>query len=125
VVWAARKNKIEKLPRASIVTGFALAFVMAVVAGVLQLMAYTGLNFSWHDHAYGSIFYVTAGFQIIMLFTALVMSSFALFRLGLNVEGDEVEWVRATSRNAAITWYTNTVMWVLVFFTLYLSPGLL
>lgn len=123
--WAARKNRVANLPRSNVMAGLTLAFVMAVAAGVLQLVAYGGLNFSWHDHAYGSIFYLLAGFQITMLFTALVMSSFALFRLGLNSEGDEVEWVRATARNAALTWYTTTVMWLLVFFTLYLSPGLL
>ncbi len=123
IAYAVRKNTLTVLPRKNLVTAFAVSFILAVTAGVLQTIAFLGLNFSWQDHAYGSIFFVLAGFQLVMLFTTLVMTSFALYRLGLNTKDDEVEWVRATSRNATIIWYVNSVMWLLVFLTLYLSPG--
>jgi cytochrome c oxidase subunit I+III len=125
VAGGSRGRKDKSLPRPSRVTGFGIAFLLAVVATVLQVIAYASLEFSWRDHAFGSIFFLLAGFQLFMILTTLVMSSVAMFRLGLNREADEIEWVRVTAKNAALTWYVTTVMYVIVFFTLYLSPGML
>lgn len=118
------RRALADLARGRLLTGLGTGFVLALAAGSLQLWAYLGLDFSWTEHAYGSIFYLLAGFQLFMLLTGMVMASVAQYRLGLNHEPHELERVRVTAGNALITWGVMTAIWLATFFLLYLSPGL-
>jgi cytochrome c oxidase subunit I+III len=122
VIWGSWSNG---LVRSRSTPGLMLGFITALVAGGLQMYAYTHLDFSWSEHAYGSIFYLLAAFQLFMLFVSLVMTSIAITRLSTNDHEDEVEWVKVTAKNAALTHYLMTGIWLAIFFTLYLSSRLL
>lgn len=123
VAWTHRQT--DTLPRGRMTAGYAVAFALGVTAGVLQVLAYLRLDFGWGDHAFGSIFYLTAAFQLFMLLSALVMNSSAQYRLGLSLRRDHRKQVQVTAGNAAVTWYVMVGTWLLTAFTLYLSPALL
>jgi cytochrome c oxidase subunit I+III len=123
IAWTHHQNDL--LPRGRMVTGYAVAFILGATAGVLQVLAYLNLDFGWGDHAFGSIFYLMAAFQLFMLLSALVMNSLAQYRLGFSLEPGHRRQVQVTAGNAAITWYVAVSTWLLITFTLYLSPALL
>jgi heme/copper-type cytochrome/quinol oxidase subunit 3 len=122
VIWG---NWGSQLLRNRTTPGLTLTFILSMLAGALQLYAYTQVGFSWSEHAYGSIFYLLAAFQLFRLFTSLVMISIAIARLTLNHRQDEVEWIKVTAKNAALTHYVMTGIYLSIAFTLYMSARLL
>ena len=128
--WAHRligrvQGRAQDMARGRILAGLALGFLPAVAAGVLQVWALGRLEFGAAGHAYGSIVWVLAVYALGMLLTAMVMSTLAQVQLVRNQDPDEVERVRVRAGNAAITWYVTLGAWLAVYFTIYLSPGLL
>lgn len=125
--WAHRigatVRDAARMPRSRMVARLMATMVLGLAAGVAQAWAYAGLVFGATEHAYGSMVYLLAGFQALMLVTGLTMSTIAQVRLLRNVDPDEVERVRVGAGNAAITWYVTVALWIGVFVTLYLSPG--
>lgn len=123
VAWTQRYSMAGG--RTKLIRHLAIASVLDFVAGGLQIWAYSQLSFSWTSHAYGSIFYLLAAFQLFMLITALVMASIALFRLNFNHDPAEQERVQVTVENARRSNYVMLACWLAIFFTLYLSPHLM
>ncbi len=125
--WAHRANAAvsdaAQVPRGRVLAGLMVAMVLGLAAIVVQLWAYAGLGFGATGHAYGSVFYLLAAFQVFVLVTGLTMNVIAQVRLLLNVDPDEVARVRVSSGNAALTWYVAVALALGVFVTLYLSSG--
>ena len=95
------------------------AGVLTLVAGGLQLYDLTTLDFSAQDHAYGSIFYLVAGFLLALALVGLVIDGV--------VAGAAIRKEFTRRRYAAVTNATRYsialfVMWVAGTATLYLVP---
>ena len=97
------------------------AGVLTLVAGGLQLYDLTTLDFSAQDHAYGSIFYLVAGFLLALALVGLVIDGVVV---GAAVRGEFTPRRYAAVTNATRYWIALFVMWVIGTATLYLVPRL-
>ena len=106
---------------ATLCNGLVGAGVLTVVAGALQVYDLTTLEFRAQDHAYGSIFYLLAGFLLALALIGLVILSVVL--------GGVAKGHFSPRRHAAVTntgryWSAFTAMWLIGSATLYLVPRL-
>ena len=106
---------------ATLRNGLVGAGVLTVVAGALLIYDLTTLDFRAQDHAYGSIFYLLAGFLLALALIGLVILSVVL--------GGVVKGHFSPRRHAAVTntgryWSAFTAMWLIGSATLYLVPRL-
>ncbi len=102
--------------------GLAASFLLSAVFLGIQIYEWNQLGFRWQDHAYGSIFYTTAGTISLMVVSALVMTAVieAQARLGyFNARR------YLAIENVAMFTYFTAAAWVLVAAVLYLSPRLI
>jgi cytochrome c oxidase subunit I+III len=97
--------------------------VLALAGGgaVVQLLDIAGLGFGWTDHAYGSIFFLLAGFVVMVTVAALIVVALTLY---WAVRGQYTTRRHANVANVARFWAAMVVMWVVGFGTLYLGPHL-
>ena len=93
--------------------------MLTLVAGGLQLYDLTTLDFSAQDHAYGSIFYLVAGFLLALALVGLVIDGVVV---GAAVRGEFTPRRHAAVTNATRYWIALFVMWVIGTATLYLVP---
>ncbi len=106
---------------ATLRNGLVGAGVLTVVAGALLIYDLTTLDFRAQDHAYGSIFYLLAGFLLALALIGLVILSVVL--------GGVAKGHFSPRRHAAVTntgryWSAFTAMWLIGSATLYLVPRL-
>lgn len=99
--------------------GLALTFVLGAVGLGLLIYAFSGLSFNWQTHAYGSIFYMLGGYALLIITSGLLMN---LFTQVWSWLGRYSAKRHVAVANTARFWYGTLVLWLVVFFTLYLSP---
>jgi cytochrome c oxidase subunit I+III len=95
------------------------AGVLTVVAGAVQIYDLTTLEFSAQDHAYGSIFFLLAGFLLMLALIGLVILGVVL---GAAMKGQFTARRHAAVTNTGRFWSAFTAMWVIGAATLYLVP---
>ena len=106
---------------ATLRNGLVGAGVLTVVAGALLIYDLTTLDFRAQDHAYGSIFYLLAGFLLALALIGLVILSVVL---GGVAKGQFSPRRHAAVTNTARYWSAFTAMWLIGSATLYLVPRL-
>lgn len=76
-------------------------------------------EFTWADHAYGSLYWTILNFHGAHVLVGILIWLFVLVRLGRGAYGPREQTQFST---AAIYWHFVDVVWVVVFPTLYLAP---
>jgi cytochrome c oxidase subunit I+III len=121
---AAVRAALRRL-RAADQRGFiaAVAAALALAGGgvVVQILDLAGLGFGWTDHAYGSIFFLLAGFVVLVAVAALIVVALTLY---WGIGGHYTARRHANVANITRFWAAMVVMWVVGFATLYLGPRL-
>jgi cytochrome c oxidase subunit I+III len=79
------------------------------------------LGFGWTDHAYGSIFFLLAGFVVMVAAAALIVVALTLY---WAIGGRYTARRHANVANITRFWAAMVVIWVVGFATLYLGPQL-
>jgi cytochrome c oxidase subunit I+III len=79
------------------------------------------LGFGWTDHAYGSIFFLLAGFVVMVAAAALIVVALTLY---WAIGGHYTARRHANVANITRFWAAMVVIWVVGFATLYLGPQL-
>lgn len=79
-------------------------------------------EFTWSDHAYGSLYYTILNIHGAHVAVGILIWLFVLVRLGRGAYGPREQTQFST---AAVYWHFVDLVWVFVFPTLYLLPNLL
>jgi heme/copper-type cytochrome/quinol oxidase subunit 3 len=101
--------------------GLAVGFVLGVIFVGIQVMEWRSKSFSFNSDAYGSLFFTVTGFHMAHVIAGL------LILLPLTVWSAMGYFGRVRSAPisiGAIYWHFVDVVWLVVFFTLYLTPYL-
>lgn len=93
----------------------AVAFMVGHVQEFMELPA----EYTWSDHAYGSLVYTILNFHGAHVLVGIAIWLFILVRLGRGAYGPEDETQYST---AAIYWHFVDAVWLFVFPTIYLFP---
>lgn len=92
------------------------------LAGHIHEFTVLPAEFTWSDHAYGSLYYTILNFHGAHVAAGILIWLFVLIRLGRGAYGPNDETQFST---AAIYWHFVDAVWVFVFSTIYLFPNLL
>lgn len=98
-----------------------LALAGFFLAGHVHEFMILPAEFTWADHAYGSLYYTILNFHGAHVAVGIIMWLFVLVRLGRGAYGPKDETQFST---AAIYWHFVDAVWVFVFFTIYVFPSL-
>lgn len=97
----------------------ALSFLLGVTFTGVQAASFLGLDFGARDHAYGSAFYTTTVFVMVLLLGGLYVGAIVQARAWKgHFNGPR----HVAITNLALYWYSVTAMWLIVFVSLYLLP---
>lgn len=102
--------------------GLAITILLGATAVGLQIFEFTGLEFRWDTHAYGSLFYVIGICTLGLLAGGVLLNATVLFWAW---RGRFTAQRHVMAENAALYWYSALAAWLVVFATLYLSPYLM
>jgi cytochrome c oxidase subunit I+III len=117
----AALRRLRAADQRGFIAALAVAFGLAGGGAVVQLLDIGGLGFGWTDHAYGSIFFLLAGFVVMVAVAALIVVALTLY---WAVRGQYTARRHANVANVARFWAAMVVIWVVGFGTLYLGPHL-
>jgi cytochrome c oxidase subunit I+III len=120
-VVRAALRRVRAADQRGFIAALAVAFALAGGGVVVQLLDIAGLGFGWTDHAYGSIFFLLAGFVVMVAVAALIVVALTLY---WAVRGQYTARRHANVANVARFWAAMVAMWVIGFGTLYLGPRL-
>ncbi len=115
--WAAGSIHRGEVGRLRI--GLLVAFLLGVVFLGIQVYGYTQINFLPQDHAYGSLFWGITGLHAMHVLAALIMNAYVQVRAALGHFGSERS---QAVENVTLYWHFVTVVEILVFASLFLSP---
>jgi cytochrome c oxidase subunit III len=99
----------------------ALAMLFGLVFLTLKVVEYSGYDYNWATHAYGSITWTMTGFH-----SAHVIS---VFLKGMVVLAMALRGMFTPERHVAVEinglyWHFVVVIWLPLYFTMYISPWL-
>lgn len=119
-VWLAERA-FEGRRRPSAAVWLAVTIVLAGVflAGHVEELFVLVEEFTWRDHAYGSIYYTIVNFHAAHLLAGLLLLGFVTVRLG---RGAYAEGEVTQLRTASLYWHFVDVIWAVVYTSLYLAP---
>jgi cytochrome c oxidase subunit I+III len=120
-VVRAALGRLRAADQRGFIAALAVAFALAGGGAVVQLLDIAGLGFGWTDHAYGSIFFLLAGFVVMVAAAALIVVALTLY---WAVRGQYTARRHANVANVTRFWAAMVIMWVVGFGTLYLGPHL-
>jgi cytochrome c oxidase subunit I+III len=120
-VVRAALRRLRAADQRGFIAALAVAFALAGGGVVVQLLDIAGLGFGWTDHAYGSMFFLLAGFVVMVAVAALIVVALTLY---WTVRGQYTARRHANVANVARFWAAMVAMWVIGFGTLYLGPHL-
>ena len=101
------------------IRGLVGALLLAGAGVVLQIQDLAAMDFGWTQHAYGSIFFLLAGFVLVVTMGTMVMGAMALV---WALQGLYTSRRHATVANIARFWTAMATMWVIGIGTLYVGP---
>ena len=117
----AALRRLRAADQRGFIAAVAAALALAGGGAVVQLLDLAGLGFGWNDHAYGSIFFLLAGFVVLVAVAALIVVALTLY---WAMEGHYTARRHASVANVARFWAAMVVIWLAGFATLYLGPML-
>lgn len=117
--WAGRG--IRQGNRRVLALGVSASVVLACIALVLRGIEFARFDFSWRDHAYGSIVWTIAGFHFVHVVSAVAGSGVIalLAWRGYFTPQRQIAVVVDT-----MYWYFVCFAWIPLYFTLYWVPHL-
>ena len=122
-IWFAERA-LERGHRRRVWTWTVVTVALAsfFLAGHVHEFLKLPAEFTWHDHAYGSLYWTIVNFHGAHVLVGIVIWLFVLVRLGRGAYGPREQTQFST---ASIYWHFVDVVWVFVFSTMYLVPNLL
>jgi cytochrome c oxidase subunit I+III len=121
VAVRAALARVRAADQRGFIAALGAALALAGGGAVVQLLDIAGLGFGWNDHAYGSIFFLLAGFVGGVAVAALIVMALTLY---WAISGYYTVRRHANVANIARFWAAMVVIWVVGFATLYLGPRL-
>lgn len=111
----ARGNQLQ------LKAGKIVALALAITFLVLKYVEYSGYEYDWSTHAYGSIVWTMTGFHVghviaVVLKTAVV--------LAMALKGMFAPHRRLAVQLNGIYWYFVVLIWLPLYFTIYIVPRL-
>ena len=117
----AALRRVRAADQRGFIAALAAALALAGGGAVVQLSDIARLGFGWTDHAYGSIFFLLAGFVVMVAAAALIVVALTLY---WAIGGHYTARRHANVANITRFWAAMVVIWVVGFATLYLGPRL-
>jgi cytochrome c oxidase subunit I+III len=117
----AALRRVRAADQRGFITALAVGLALAGGGVAVQFLEVARLGFGWGDHAYGSIFFLLAGFLVMIAVGSLIMVALTLY---WAVRGQYTARRHANVANVARFWAAMVVIWVVGFATLYLGPRL-
>ena len=117
VAWLRKKGKAMDLRGVQI--GMMLKSVFGAVVLALRVFEFPATNTRWDSHAYGSIVWITLGFQTTLLLVDAVES----WVLTAIVWGSRFEMKHFSDvEDDAIYWWFTVLTWLPLYVMIFLSP---
>jgi cytochrome c oxidase subunit I+III len=121
VAVRAALQRVRAADQRGFIAALGAALALAGGGAVVQLLDIARLGFGWTDHAYGSIFFLLAGFAALVAAAALIVVALTLY---WAIGGQYTARRHANVANITRFWAAMVVIWVVGFATLYLGPRL-
>jgi cytochrome c oxidase subunit I+III len=121
VAVRAALQRVRAADQRGFIAALGAALALAGGGAVVQLLDIARLGFGWTDHAYGSIFFLLAGFVAMVAAAALIVVALTLY---WAIGGQYTARRHANVANITRFWAAMVVIWVVGFATLYLGPRL-
>lgn len=98
-----------------------VALILAIVFLVIKYVEYSGYDYDWSTHAYGSIVWTMTGFHVGHVL-AVVLKTLVVLAMSLrNMFTPERHLAVQVN---AIYWYFVVLIWLPLYFTIYIVPRL-
>jgi cytochrome c oxidase subunit III len=121
VAMAVANRGIKRGEQLTLKLGQGIALVLGVVFLVLKYVEYSGYDYDWSTHAYGSITWTMTGFHsahvISVVFKGIIVLTMAL--RGMFRADRHLAFELST-----IYWLFVVVIWIPLYFSMYISPRL-
>jgi cytochrome c oxidase subunit I+III len=114
-------RRVRAADQPGFIRSLAAALVLAGAGAVVQFLDLARLDFGWTGHAYGSIFFLLAGFVVVVAVATLIVVALTLY---WAIGGRYTARRHANVANISRLWAAMVVIWVVGFATLYLGPRL-
>ena len=119
-IWFAERAT-RRGARSAALTGCAAAFVLGTIFVIIQLLEWKGKSFGVGKSSYASLYYITTGFHLAHVVVGLaVLALLFLWTL--------LDYFTPTRRivftNGSYYWHFVDAVWLLVFWTYYVTPYL-
>jgi cytochrome c oxidase subunit I+III len=121
VAVRAALQRVRAADQRGFIAALGAALALAGGGAVVQLLDIARPGFGWTDHAYGSIFFLLAGFVAMVAAAALIVVALTLY---WAIGGQYTARRHANVANITRFWAAMVVIWVVGFATLYLGPRL-
>jgi cytochrome c oxidase subunit I+III len=121
VAVRAALRRVRAADQRGFIAALVAALALAGGGAVVQVLDLARLDFGWTDHAYGSIYFLLAGFVVMVAAAALIVVGLTLY---WAIGGQYTARRHANVANITRFWAAMVVIWVVGFATLYLGPHL-
>ena len=121
VAVRAALRRVRAADQRGFIAALGAALALAGGGAVVQLLDIVRLGFGWTTHAYGSIFFLLAGFVVMVAAAALIVVALTLY---WAIGGQYTARRHANVANITRFWAAMVVIWVVGVTTLYLGPRL-
>jgi cytochrome c oxidase subunit I+III len=121
VAVRAALRRVRAADQRGFIAALGAALALAGGGAVVQLLDIARLGFGWTTHAYGSIFFLLAGFVVMVAAAALIVVALTLY---WAIGGQYTARRHANVANITRFWAAMVVIWVVGFATLCLGPRL-
>lgn len=112
---------ISKDRQLQLKVGKIVALLLAITFLVLKYIEYSGYDYDWTTHAYGSIVWTMTGFHVAHVI-GVILKTFVVLAMALR--GMFTAQRRLAVQVNGIYWYFVVLIWLPLFFTIYISPRL-
>ncbi len=119
-VWLGERGATEG-NRLKQTAGLGTGFVLGVIFVVIQVLEWKAKSFSLNSSTYGSIFFVTTGFHMAHVVLGLLILLPLTLWSAMGYFGPQRS---APISIGAIYWHFVDAVWLVVFFSFYLTPYL-
>ncbi|MBI1405288.1 MAG: heme-copper oxidase subunit III [Caulobacter sp.] len=120
-VWWAERG-IKRNHRGQLLAGLAAAVILGTAFLGIQVLEWSGKDFSLSSGSYGSLYFVITGFHMAHVIVGIAI---LLCVLGWSATGAFTRRRHEPVTLGGLYWHFVDVVWLFVFSTFYLSPRLI
>ena len=121
VAMLVAKRGIVRGSQRTLQVGQVIALLLGVVFLLLKYVEYSGYDYDWATHAYGSITWTATGFHSAHVISVVFKGVIVLL---MSLRGMFKPDRHLAFEVSVIYWVFVVVIWLPLFFTMYLSPRL-